>query len=761
MKKVLTVVLIGVLLCCTVMGLYVFEPAPLRKISLTAYDLLLRQHHRPAQGDRVVVVDIDEESLRYHGQWPWPRYLLADLVDRLFDAGARIVAFDILFAEPDGKSPRAVLDGLNRHFGAAAKVEGLPQRALDFDEIFAVGLDRRNTVVGCFMSGARLASNDSRPPTDPDYQSRILPIHAPGSDPGPLAHYIPNAVEVNHTIPVLRRAAMSTAFINAATDYDNVVRSQPLVWACGPEYLYPSLALEVIRLDQGADQVVVHYDAHGLRRVRVKELTIPTDRIGRAIINYRSAAEDGHAFPFVSARGVLSGEVSPAAVSNKIVLVGTSAPGLLDIRATPLRKDAIGVETQAALIDNILTGDTLRHPLWMRALDVLLTLTVGILLSIVIARTGPAVSFLVTALVVLLGINLSALLLRYAGLVFVPARLILSSVVVYLALTTVQYWRAESKRRWLRRMIGPMVSEQVLTFMEQHPDCLSPQGQEVNATVFFSDITGFTALVEKLRAERVSEFMNAYLSTMNQLIIDRKGYVDKYEGDAIMAVWGVPFPLASHAAEACLSALDQQEALLRLRAQFQKTFGFSVAVRMGINSGTVKAGNMGSDRRFQYTVMGDTVNLAARLEPLNKTYRTAAILGEGTQLQVRDAVETRMLDRVIVAGKTVPTSIFELVGKKGSLTKETVRLVRLYEDALHLHWEKKWERALACLEQVLQVFPKDGPSLLLQARIAAYLEHPPPDTWDGAFVFTEKSPHHADFVTAGGPAGRGHSPALV
>ncbi len=309
--------------------------------------------------------------------------------------------------------------------------------------------------------------------------------------------------------------------------------------------------------------------------------------------------------------------------------------------------------------------------------------------------------------------------------------------IVFTGVIAVKYWQEESGRKKVRGMFGTMVSPSVLSYLEQNPGSFSLTGARAEATMFFSDVAGFTTISESLEPAQLAELLNRYLSPMTDIIMARGGYVDKYEGDAIMAEWGVPFPMEDHAAQACYAALEQQEKLTALRDQLKQEFGHELTVRMGINTGTVTAGNMGSESRFQYTVMGDAVNQASRFESANKCYGSLIMIGETTHEAVHELFETRLLDLIIVKGKTKPIRIYELLARTGELNPDKARVVAFYDEALHLHWDRKFNEAVGKLDEALAIM-KDEPSHWLRQRILGYLETPPEEGWNGEFVNPNK-----------------------
>ncbi|MDD5521238.1 MAG: adenylate/guanylate cyclase domain-containing protein [Kiritimatiellae bacterium] len=753
LKKISPVVVVGLLLTIGCLSFYISGSSLIQAISNYAYDRLIcysirydtyfRRVDAKPKSDRVVIVDLDDKSLGRTelGQWPWPRYLVSEMTRKILDAGASVVAFDVVFAERDRTSPVMIRTNMNSHFNLDVELKGVPNNLLDFDEIFAATLAKGKTILGCAMSPTDEPLTNIDLSFDP-YFDKDKHIIVKGKGAG--KSYILQSGGIAISIKQLLKTSRS-AFFNAIPDSDNIVRSNPLVWAYGPDRIYPSLAMEALRLDMNIerDRCFVDYDECGITQIRLKDLVVPTDNVGRLIINFRDVNKEPKtgfvsSFPVFTAWEVISGAFSASSFSNKIVFIGTSAVGLKDRRATPVTKDFSGVEIHATMIDNMLAGDMLQIPNWIDGANFVAIFVMGVFLTFFISRGRSWLSFVVSIVMVISSILFSWFVLKVYNGVFVPVWVILSIIIIYPTLTMIKFWQEELQKKRVRDMFGTMVSERVLHFLENNPESFSLTGQRREATMFFSDVAGFTTISENLPPNKLSELLNKYLSPMTHLIMDRNGYVDKYEGDAIMAVWGVPYPMDNHATEACLAALEQQAKLAEIRPKLNEEYGHDIHVRMGLNSGVVTAGNMGSDRKFQYTVMGDAVNQAARLEPANKIYNTLIIIGETTYNEAKNAIEARYLDKMIVKGKTKPISIYELLAVKGGLSAEKMKVIELYEEALRLHWARKWDESIKLLENVLELDQRDGPSAKLLSRIQQYRESPPPEGWSGEFLQLNK-----------------------
>jgi adenylate cyclase len=728
MKKRLPLIT-GLILLVAGVVLYLYEPPFIAGLSRRVFDIFLEHNAKPVQTDVVAVIDIDDASLAKYGQWPWPRTRLAELVSTLWKNGAAVIVFDVIFIEPDRTSPAELSKHWKNDFGSDVTISGLSSNVWNFDALFAEALHGGASVLGCFMNGTTTPLAELPPEETSFYRGYFF------EKGQPARAWLPQAAASLQPLPELTKAAAGIAFINTLPDRDNIIRNTPLVFAYGPGRIYPSLSLEAIRLYAQAKKVGIIYDtagADGVKYIQVLDVQIPTDAHGRLAVNYRSTR-----FPHYSVTEVLEETLPAGVLQDKILFVGTSAAGLQDLVSTPLTSEFPGVEVHATAVDNILADDILQEPRWMFAANLLAMLFGGLVVTLLVVYTPALLSFLVMLLADVSVLGTSYWVLHAKHLVLPPVETIMAWGLVFTGVIAVKYWQEEHGRKKVRGMFGTMVSPDVLSYLEQNPGSFSLTGARTEATMFFSDVAGFTTISESLEPAQLAELLNRYLSPMTDIIMDRGGYVDKYEGDAIMAEWGVPFPMDDHAAQACYAALEQQAKLAALRTQLKQEFGHELTVRMGINTGTVTAGNMGSANRFQYTVMGDAVNQASRFESANKCYGSLIMIGETTYEAVHTLFETRLLDLIIVKGKTKPIRIYELLARVGELAPDKKQVVALYDEALKLHWNRKFDKAVACLDEALATM-KDEPSHWLRQRIIGYLETPPEESWNGEFVNPNK-----------------------
>ena len=696
----------------------------------------------PQLDPRIVIVDIDEKSLNQLGRFPWGRDVQARLVTQLTGHyGVGAVGFDISFPEADTSSGYGVLASLAR--GELAGVPGLRSQLerlkpqMDYDALFAEAMRGQPVVLGYSVSDRQKKGVLPRPAfTLADLNGRtVTAFAAPG--------YEANLAQ-------LQQAAQGAGIFTALTDSDGVLRSSTLLQRIGDGY-YPSLSLATASVylkaraiapvfSQTLDQMSEAEREHGgLDRIAMftprGQLTIPVGEALTTTIEFRGkGGPDGGAFRYVSAADVLTGAVPADVLRGAIVLVGTTAAGLNDIRATPVNAEFPGVEVHANLIKSILDGHFKSRPDYALAIEFGQVVLVGLLLGGALALATPAMAVLlaVGALACALGVNWW--LYHSADAVLDSAVLLLLIAALFVANLAWGYFFEVRKGRALVSRFGQYVAPELVAQMADNPDRYSMDGESRELTVLFADVRGFTAISEQMTPQELREYINLYLTAMSEDIRDSHGgTLDKYIGDAVMAFWGAPVAFADHAGRAVSSALLMQQSAARLNQQFQARGWPPLQIGIGLNSGLMHVGDMGSRIRRAYTVMGDAVNLGARLEGITKVYGVGIAVSEFTRAQAPQFAY-RELDRVRVKGKTEPVAIFEPRGLLADADCAELALLASWSRVLELLRARDWDGA----EAILLALPDDGLRRLYGARLQQYRATPPGADWDGVTTFETK-----------------------
>jgi adenylate cyclase len=696
----------------------------LNKLEAIAYDTRLK-FTLPKQGDpQVVIVDIDEASLAREGRWPWPRDKLARLTRQLFERyQVRAVGFDVLFAEADRSSGIDVLDSLaqsdlkddTRYAEALAK----RRPELDFDAQFAEALRGRTVVLGFGF-------------TDQAQEKGALP--APLFRTQDLGHgRIRILAEVGYAanFAPLEQAAAGSGHVDPFYDADNVVRRVPMVKLYRGGY-YPALSLAIARVVLEAKAVTPRFGPDdALEALDVGGLMIPVAEDGTALIPFRGPER---IFKYRSAADVLAG-TAPVDFTGAVVVVGTTAKGLQDLRPTPLAPDFPGVEIHANLVSGMLNGDFKSVPPNANAIEALIMGAAGLLFVFAIPYRRPLVNALGIVLVIALVVG-SNLWLWTQHNDAIPLAATLTMLIALFGWNMVAgFMREERKIRQVSAMFGEYVPPQRVAQMVESGERYSMAGESRELTVLFCDVREFTALSENLTPQQLSAMMNAYLTPMTSVIHYYHGTVDKYIGDSIMAFWGAPLPNENHARDGVDAALTMQEKIPTLTKEFRNRGWPELEIGIGINSGTMNVGDMGSEFRKAYTVLGDAVNLASRLEGLTKEYGVPVIIGEDTRRAIPEMI-CRELDSVRVKGRSHVLKIYQPLGRTlaPALTDEVAEWVA----ALATYREGKFDKAEIAFAALAAAHPTQKLYALYRIRCTAFLSEPPLPGWDGATTFAFK-----------------------
>lgn len=730
---------LGVILALILHANGVYPLALVSQLELFAYDTRLRLTMPGGVDPRIVIVDIDEISLRREGQWPWSRQRLARLVEVLFaDYRIQLLAFDIVFAETERDSATTVLEtlarGALREDAAFQREWALLRPTLAGDVHFAASLRERPVVLGYYFTLPGQQGQDLRLGQLP---VAAAPITALAGAPNPFAV----ASGYSASLPLLQASARSGGFFNSPlVDADGRFRRLPLLLS-HDDQLYEHFALAAVRTLLGGPPLEFVTGAgyrdvpHGRRveAVRVGGVfDIPVDAQGAAWVPYRGPRGS---FPYLSASAVLHRQVEPQRLAGAIVLVGATAAGLTDLRATPVQDIYPGVEINANLMAGILDQSIKYQPVFVRGLESLLLLLLGGL-GIALGFLPP-LRALLGALVlaaVTVGLNLYAWQRLNWVIPLAPALVLL--VLSYLLHSSYGYFAQTRREQRLARLFGQYVPRELVTEMSRRPGSYALGGESREMTVLFSDIQDFTPLSETLEPRQLTQLMQFILTPLTRVIHEQRGTVDKYIGDAIMAFWGAPLPDPAHARHAVRAALAMQARLEALAPELAAHGWPALRIRIGVNSGLMSVGNMGSEFRMAYTVLGDAVNLAARLESAAKQYRAAIVLSETTRAAVPE-LACRELDRVRVKGRAQPVTLFEPLGLADALTDALREELALHEQALVAYRAGDWELAAARFEALRIRQPERALYTLYLERIARLRTHPPA-VWDGVFALTEK-----------------------
>jgi adenylate cyclase len=699
------------------------------------YDTRVRLTAPGGKDERIVIVAVDEASLRVEGHWPWTREKLARLVTQLFSYGVKVVGFDMVFVERDESADTTLLHQLADQPGDDQFRQRLDELVpqLDRDRIFAEALGTGPTVLGYYF--------DTNPRTA--FETGELPAAAFDFHES-MAEYIflPRAFGFSSNLPELMQGAYSAGFIsNPLIDQDGIVRRAPLLH----EYklsAYESLSMAMaatyfddITLPVFVDASRWMGDYPPLEGLELAGRPIPIDPQGAVLVPYRGPRGS---FPYISATEIIEGTVEePKMLDGAIVLVGATAPGLEDIRATPFGSVYPGVEVHANVISGILDGSFRWQPAYTAAAEMITVAGFGLLGSLVLPVLSPVIATL--GFFLLLAAALAFNLYMWSvELNVLPLAVTLYTLIGIYTLNMVFGYLFETRSRsHMDKLFGQYVPPDLVKDMSRDPQHYSLKSEKLELSVLFTDIRGFTTISEGLDASELSELMNQYLTPMTRIVHESKGTIDKYIGDAVMAFWGAPLRDTHHAARAVAAGLEMLAALDKLNEEFAKKKWPEIHIGVGINTGPMSVGNMGSKFRRAYTVLGDAVNLGSRLEGITKQYGVSFIVSETTKEQAPEFFY-RELDMVRVKGKAEPVTIYEPMGMKDQLPVKAIEDTKLFHNALRLYREQNWDAAEQVLQELVSVEPDCYLFKLYLERIAMFRQEPPPADWDGVFTYTTK-----------------------
>lgn len=732
--------IVAILVLINALLLRAIDPPELSRLRDFAFDSY--QRVKPRVYDPAVpvrIVDIDEEALAEFGQWPWPRTIVARLIDKLTEQGATVIAFDVVFAEPDRSSISRMVRDLVAYTDPET-VKKLVAAVQDNDQVLADAMAQSRVVLGF---GFDLKGVQTPP-------KRYHGMAFAGDNP---LQFLPVQQGTVKAIPILEAAAKGNGSVN--TDLETVViRRVPMLFRlANQEGVFPALSIEALRVAQGANSYVIkssganQEEAFGTRSgivaIKTGDLEVRTDARGRLIL-YDSGHREER---YVSAAAVLKGTAPAAKLDGQVVFIGTSAIGLKDIRSTPVDDAVPGVEVHAQLAEQMLTQDFLARPDFADGAEFLYLGLIGILLVLLLPRLSAGRTAIVAAIFIGIGLAVPWFAFSEYHLLFDPIYPPLTLAAIYVSGTALAFMRTERERAAIRGAFSLYLSPDRVEQVARHPELLQLGGEQREITVMFTDVRGFTRISEQFDPHGLTRFMNRFLTPMTDLVMSHQGTIDKYMGDAIMAFWNAPLDVPGHAALACDTALAMQAQLhllneeLRAEAETDGREHIPLAIGIGLNTGLASVGNFGSAQRLTYSCLGNDVNLASRLEGQCKTYRVGIVIGDKTRQQA-EGYATLELDLVTLKGKTEPERAHALLGDVAmAQTPAYQELVRRQAEFLALYRTAAFAEALelipGCQEAADALGWNQGYYEIMRARVDGLIDDSPPD-WTGVYVAKEK-----------------------
>ncbi len=710
-----------------------FKIPLVERLENITYDVRVRMNVSSKKDDSVVIIDIDEKSLTAEGRWPWSRDKVARLVSRSFDTyNVSLLGFDVVFAEPDESSGLSVLEKL-----AETQFKAIPsfsnrlaelRSTLDYDEVFAQTISQYPVVLGLHFNVEEHGSD----------AEQIGELPEPVMKIGTLENSSELLLEANafsSNLPKFNRASLGAGHFSQQPDIDGVVRRQPALISVG-ENVYPSLALEIVRNALGGGDINPVFESSSEGTYRSLEwlnvgdaAMIPVDHFARVVVPYRGMQGS---FDYVSATDILQGTASKETLENKIVLVGTTAPGLFDMRATPVSEVFPGVEVHANLVAGMLKGLTLRKPEFVRGYEIILLTVSGLIMIAAGTFLSPFHASIFGILMI--GNTLSLAYLGWSeGLILPVASGLFMIVTMFTLHMSYGYFVETRGKKLLTGLFGQYVPPELVQEMSASPESYDLNAESKELTVLFSDVRGFTSISEVLSPKDLADLMNDYLTPMTAVIHHAKGTIDKYMGDAIMAFWGAPISDEDHARHGLYAAVEMLEELKKVNSNFKARGWPVIEIGIGVHSGLMNVGNMGSEFRMAYTVLGDNVNLGSRVEGLTKIYGVDLLCTQSTADLVSEYFY-REIDKVRVKGKETPVTLFEpFYPNQKQLTESQEWELKSNAIALSHYRERRWEKAMALFLELKNKSGKPARYEIFLDRLSFYVNNPPPDNWDGVF----------------------------
>ncbi|MCI5221714.1 MAG: adenylate/guanylate cyclase domain-containing protein [Candidatus Electrothrix sp. AR4] len=721
--KIALVRLIGAVLTAFFIALSLMNPPLLNELRLKFFDFLICGAPASLASPPVVIVDIDSNSLAAFGQWPWPRNRMAQLLEKITAAEPAVVGLDMLFAEPDRTSPRQLaLHSVAKDAPVAVRkyLRELP----DYDFLLAKSFYFSPVPI---VLGYAFTSKLS----DEVEYSHVVGNTLKngnfaffGGDPFPFLFTF-NGVDNN--LGMFEKTARGIGFFNVIPDQDSIIRNVPLLINY-EQQVYPSLILSMLQTEAEIDSMMVEVDRNGVRSVQVGLNHIPTTKHGELIVNFSGSART---LPYISARDILSDSFDPDLLKDAYVLIGTSAPGLSDLQAVPTDYVFPGVELHGHALNTILSKNFLHRPEWSKGAEIVYLLTIGLLLILLLSKM-KATSGALLALVISGGIaSFSLWSFYYHQLLIDIVYPLITTWLLFTVLTFHNFFTGEKKIRQLRSAFSQYLSPVVVKELLKKQDCLVLDGEERELSILFSDIHNFTSMAEKMSPDNLCVFLNEYLTPMTGAVMERRGTVDKFIGDSVMAFWNAPLATPNHVYQACECSLEMLKELDTLNSYWKEQGHPKIQIGIGIHCGVARVGNMGSQQRFDYTVMGDAVNLASRLEGLTRIYGTNILVSDSVYAMLKESdFYFRRVDTVRVLGKTTPVTLYQLLEERGRITPGKQIEMEEYRASLSLYYAGDFQAAVRSFQELLMKYPEDKLYKVYKEKSLRLVDNPP-EKWDG------------------------------
>jgi len=731
---------LSALMTIIVLGIAFQQPAFLEKIELKILDERFIIRGPIPIDDRVVILAVDDDSLSEIGRWPWPRDKIATLVERVLgEYGAAVIGFDVVFSEPQEnplKESVRLLEQGRRENAAVSEWLNRNEQLGDMDGTFEAVLSKyADRIVQGYFFYPDGADASSRLRSTLKRDSELMQPSAFAAEMiGDVMPSIPRMIAVEGNLPRFMKSTDVSGYFNFFPDEDGMVRRVPLV-AELDGFLYPNLGLQALRVAMGWPSLSVRVTDVGVEDISIDGHSIPVGPDGGMLLNHYGP---GKSFRHVRASDVLMGRIDASVFEDAIVLLGVTAVGVFDHRPSPYDSVFPGVEGHAAGIANLLNNNYIKRPLWIKVFEFLGLLILGLACGRLIIGRGPMVQGMTIIGLPILIVILAIWLFSSYGIWMKTIYLVLGVLMSTMPVTLIEYIVEARKRVFIHDAFAHYLAPNVVNDLAAHPELLNLGGEEKELTAFFSDIAAFSSFSENLRPTDLVQFLNKYLSAMSDIILARGGTIDKYEGDAIIAFFGAPLDMPDHAYQCTMAAIEQQQALFDLRRQWAEEGLPEVNIRIGLSSGPIVVGNMGTVDRMDYTIMGAHVNLASRLEGVCKQYRVPILISGDTFNIVKERIVARFVDRVRVVGCKTPVDLYEPLGGHGNVGERELAFVASYQEAWNAMDNRDFESAMNKFGKLQADHPGDWPTRILLERVNTFMQKAPPKDWDGVHTLDSK-----------------------